>query len=57
VLLEKFDKMPLLFKDNPNYKLVGLNTYFNSAGDTKSKTLKRLLDVTEVSRGYSLIIF
>jgi hypothetical protein len=21
VLLEKFDKMPLLFKDNPNYKL------------------------------------
>jgi hypothetical protein len=26
VLLEKFDKMPLLFKDNPNYKLVGLNT-------------------------------
>jgi transposase-like protein len=26
VLLERFDKMPLLFKDNPNYKLVGLNT-------------------------------
>jgi hypothetical protein len=27
LLLEKFDKMPSLFKDNPNHKLVGLNTY------------------------------
>jgi hypothetical protein len=28
LLLEKFDKMPSLFKDNPYHKLVGLNTYF-----------------------------
>jgi intein/homing endonuclease len=28
LLLEKFDKMPSLFKDNPYYKLVGLNNYY-----------------------------
>jgi hypothetical protein len=25
--LEKFDKIPLLFKDNSQYKLLGLNNY------------------------------
>ena len=27
LLLEKFDIMPSLFKDNPSHKLVGLNNY------------------------------